>query len=164
VLDTSLSFRPGAPDRLAFEGLLIVNARTADTDGDGEIDANDATQVFGYDLVKRQLFQITPDRYDTEAARLLKDQLVLVLVSTCGESAVYVYEPLKPAASWRKASARDAPLDLSARWRRMEVGFSRPVPATSLSWWWECLVPPLVSDEPASSRLAGQAKARLKPA
>lgn len=96
--DWRLSFSAAKPEVdepcLRFEDLLILEARTEDTNQDGRLDYMDAVCVFTYDLGKHELKRISPDGFYIAGTVWCKQMLVMTALRMGGEdAAVYAYEP-----------------------------------------------------------------------
>ncbi len=77
---------------LRFPGILILEARTDDTNHDGMLTSEDLVQLYGYDLAKHELFSILPEKTTFLRSQPVGDRLVLILGAAGGVS-IYTYTP-----------------------------------------------------------------------
>lgn len=92
--DWRRSFESSKGD-LVFENLLVLTARTTDTNDDKNIDEKDAALVYTYDLATSELKGIVPSGYRVAEVEVRSDRLVLVLADLAAPHpfAVYTYDP-----------------------------------------------------------------------
>lgn len=90
LLDWSQAIRN---DRLVYANHLVLLARTRDTNKDGGINASDGVQAFAFDLMGRQLVEISPDAASVEEIKYLDNAVVLVLRQASGAHAIYRVDP-----------------------------------------------------------------------
>jgi hypothetical protein len=90
------SFRSGHPDsELCFAGLLVLQARAVDANGDREIDWRDPVWICTYDLGKAELRRVSPEARDVTSCRLYGDAIVMTVRRDYRDrnESVYVYRP-----------------------------------------------------------------------
>lgn len=89
------SFRAYERGELMFDSLLILAARTEDTNGDKQIDQDDAALAYVYNLASAELRQISPEGHSVERMEVRDDGIVLVLQGTDAPNtfAVYNFDP-----------------------------------------------------------------------
>jgi hypothetical protein len=84
---------------LRYPGLLILIARTQDTNADKQIDNRDSEWLFAYHVPGGKLNRVSPEGYRVEYVSLLKDTLLVFLapesapLGNTGTLAIYKYEP-----------------------------------------------------------------------
>ncbi len=82
-----------------YPGLLILIARTQDTNADKQIDHRDSEWLFVYDVRGGKLKRISPQGYRVEHMRLLVDTLLVFMapesapLGNTSTLAIYKYEP-----------------------------------------------------------------------
>lgn len=89
------SFRDYQQGKLMFENLLILAARTEDTNDDQQIDSDDTALAYVYDLASTELHRIAPEGYSVEHMEVRDDGIVMVVEEAVAPHtlAVYLYEP-----------------------------------------------------------------------
>lgn len=88
------SFRDHENNVLRFPGLLILEARTQDANGDGKLTWEDPLLLYGYDLTKHDLFSIVPENTLFLKCQPVNDRLILTLGAAEGKVSIYAYNPL----------------------------------------------------------------------
>lgn len=80
---------------LASSGLLIISARTGDTNHDGQIDGQDSVALYSYDLAAAGLKQVSPEGYNVIRAERKDDGIIMVLTADADRQrcSVFVYQP-----------------------------------------------------------------------
>lgn len=93
-------------DRLIYANHLVLLARTRDTNNDGGINAADNVQAFVFDLIARQLFEISPEAASVEEIEYLDTAVVLVLRQPSGVHAIYRVDPRTRVEEYVQTSVR----------------------------------------------------------
>ena len=84
---------------MVFPDLLILQARTSDTDGDRRLTERDAVWLFAYDLAKGELRRLSPEGYSVANASKTRPDTILMLLTAedqSGKAAVYQCNPSEP--------------------------------------------------------------------
>jgi hypothetical protein len=101
--DTGLCPRCGGTRKqetlLRYPGLLILIARTQDTNSDKQIDNRDSEWLFAYDVPGGKLKRVSPQGYRVEYMSLLKDTILVFMapesdpLGSTKTLAIYKYDP-----------------------------------------------------------------------
>lgn len=81
------------PSTLRFAGILILQARTKDLNGDATLNYHDPLGLYGYDLVRHELFSILPADATFLDCRPLGSRLIITIPGPDRALSIYAYVP-----------------------------------------------------------------------